>query len=140
MYSARSGRLVVSSGEIHVRRLARHIATANRYIFAETLRGGFGQYRGCGKELAPSYDQILSLSEKLHRESIEIISGLNDLNAECRTPEGSPIAIWKWMRAMVEHEIHHRGQIYIYLAMLEKPSPPLFGLTSEQVMELSGKT
>jgi uncharacterized damage-inducible protein DinB len=40
------------------------------------------------------------------------------------------------MRAMVEHEIHHRGQIYIYLA-LEVPTPALYGMTSEQVMERS---
>jgi uncharacterized damage-inducible protein DinB len=34
---------------------------------------------------------------------------------------------------MPEHEIHHRGQIYLYLAMLGVKTPPLYGLTSEQV-------
>jgi uncharacterized damage-inducible protein DinB len=34
---------------------------------------------------------------------------------------------------MVEHEIHHRGQIYTYLAMLDVPTPPIYGLTSEEV-------
>jgi uncharacterized damage-inducible protein DinB len=38
---------------------------------------------------------------------------------------------------MIEHEIHHRGQIYTYLALMEAPSPPLYGLTSEQVRERS---
>jgi uncharacterized damage-inducible protein DinB len=38
---------------------------------------------------------------------------------------------------MVEHEIHHRGQIYIYLSLLETPAPPIYGLTSEQVWEHS---
>lgn len=41
------------------------------------------------------------------------------------------------MRAMLEHEIHHRGQLYIYLAILKVPTPPIFGLTSEQVIERS---
>jgi uncharacterized damage-inducible protein DinB len=117
--------------------LARHIAAANRYIFAETLAGKPTRYAGCGRQLAASYDEILSFLEKLHKESTEILSGLTDLNGECRTPDGAAITTWKWMRAMVEHEIHHRGQIYIYLAMLEVPTPPLFGLTSEQVIELS---
>ena len=51
----------------------------------------------------------------------------------------SPIAVGqrfaraKWMRAMVEHEIHHRGQIYTYLAMLDVATPPRYGLTSEDV-------
>jgi uncharacterized damage-inducible protein DinB len=38
---------------------------------------------------------------------------------------------------MVEHEAHHRGQIYLYLAMLGVETPPLYGLTSEQVRERS---
>jgi uncharacterized damage-inducible protein DinB len=120
--------------------LARHIATANRYLFGETLQGKPSRYAGCGRELAPSYDAILSLMEKLHGESLEILSRLTDLNGECRTPEGAVITTWKWMRAMVEHEIHHRGQVYIYLALLEVPTPPLYGLTSEQVAERSART
>jgi uncharacterized damage-inducible protein DinB len=43
------------------------------------------------------------------------------------------IARWKWLRLMVEHEIHHRGQVYLYLAILGVPTPPLYGLTSEEV-------
>jgi uncharacterized damage-inducible protein DinB len=35
---------------------------------------------------------------------------------------------------MVEHEIHHRGQIYLHLAQLGVPTPPLYGLTSEEVL------
>jgi uncharacterized damage-inducible protein DinB len=117
--------------------LARHIAGANRYIFAETLAGKPSRYAGCGRQLAPSHDEVLSFMEALHKESSEIISRLTDLNGECRTPDGATIATWKWMRAMLEHEIHHRGQLYIYLAILKVPTPPIFGLTSEQVIERS---
>ena len=35
---------------------------------------------------------------------------------------------------MIEHEIHHRGQIFTYLALIDVSSPPLYGLTSEQVI------
>lgn len=120
--------------------LARHIATANRYIFAESVQGKPSRYAGCGRELAASYDEIIVLMEKLHGEAMEIISRLADLNTECKTPDGTPIMTWKWLRAMVEHEVHHRGQIYIYLALLEVPSPPLYGLTSEQVAAFSARS
>jgi uncharacterized damage-inducible protein DinB len=43
--------------------------------------------------------------------------------------------VWKWLRAMVEHEIHHRGQIYIYLSMIDVSTSPIYGLTSEEVFE-----
>ena len=118
--------------------LARHIAAANRYIFAETVQGKPSRYAGCAKELAPTYHEIIAFSEKLHQESAQIISGI-DLNGKCRTPDGASMTTWKWLRAMTEHEIHHRGQIYTYLALLEVPTPPLYGLTSEQVIERSLK-
>lgn len=127
-------------GKVTLGDLARHIAAANRYIFAEAIQNGRSRYAGCGRHLAPGYDEIISLIETLHSESLAIFSRLSDLNGECRTPDGAPITTWKWLRAMLEHEIHHRGQIYIYLALLEVPAPPLYGLTSEQVAEFSTKT
>jgi len=119
--------------------LVRHIATTERYMWAENVQGKPSRYAGCGIELADGYDQVLQFTERLHRESVEIFSHLSDqdLNRKCTTPDGISITVWKWLRAMVEHEIHHRGQIYIYLAMLGVRTPPLYGLTSEQVRERS---
>ena len=34
---------------------------------------------------------------------------------------------------MLEHEAHHRGQIYLMLGMLGVATPPIYGLTSEEV-------
>jgi uncharacterized damage-inducible protein DinB len=119
--------------------LLRHIATIERYMFAETVEGRPSRYAGCGKELADGYEAVLAFAEQLHQESVEIFARLSpeDLHRKCTTPEGASITTWKWMRAMVEHEIHHRGQIYLYLSMLGVPTPPLYGLTSEQVRERS---
>jgi uncharacterized damage-inducible protein DinB len=119
--------------------LVRHIAAIERYMYAETIQGKPSRYAGCGKELADGLEEVLLFQERMHRESVEIISRLSaeGLNRKCATPGGTPITVWKWLRAMVEHEIHHRGQVYIYLAMLDVPTPPLFGLTSEQVKERS---
>jgi uncharacterized damage-inducible protein DinB len=126
-------------GKFSLGDLARHVATINRYMFAETIQGKPSRYAGCGKELADGYENVLMFMERLHRQSVEIFSRLSneDLNRKCATPDGASITVWKWLRAMVEHEIHHRGQIYIYLAILGVPTPPLYGLTSEQVRERS---
>ena len=119
--------------------LVRHIATANRDIFLEVALGRPACYAGCGKELAPGFEELVEFSERLHREAVESLSGLSSehLNRPCVTPDGARITTWKWLRAMIEHEIHHRGQIYIYLSLLEAPTPPLYGLTSEQVLARS---
>jgi uncharacterized damage-inducible protein DinB len=117
----------------------RHIAAANRYIFVEVARGRPSSYNGCGKDLAASYDEIVQFAERLHGEDVEILSGFSEaeLNRKCVTPEGFSITSWKWLRSMIEHEVHHRGQIYTYLALLEVPAPALYGLTSEQVQQRS---
>ncbi len=72
-------------------------------------------------------------------KSIEIFSRLSpeDLERKCKTPGGIEITTWKWLRAMVEHEVHHRGQLYIYLGIIGVSTPPIYGLTSEEVIENS---
>lgn len=119
--------------------LARHIAAINRNMFGETIQNKPSRYAGCGKELADGYENVVMFMERLHRETAEIIARMSadDLNRKCATPDGAPITTWKWMRSMIEHEIHHRGQIYLYLAMLGVPTPPLYGLTAEQVQARS---
>lgn len=117
--------------------LVRHIATINRYMFGETCQGKPSRYAGCGKEQADGCDEVLSFADRLHGETMAIVRGLgaDGLQKKCTTPDGASITVWKWLRLMAEHEIHHRGQIYIYLSMLNVPTPPLYGLTSEQVIE-----
>jgi uncharacterized damage-inducible protein DinB len=79
--------------------------------------------------------------QNCHQESLEILEKLTpaQLQEKCLTPASIPITIWKWLRAMIEHEVHHRGQIYVYLSILGVKSPPLFGLTSEQLINVSSK-
>jgi uncharacterized damage-inducible protein DinB len=115
--------------------ILRHLAVTERYMWAENAQGHPARYSTHGKELADGLESVLAFVERLHAESMEIFSKLNDedLQRKCVTPGNAPITVWKWLRLMSEHEIHHRGQIYLYLGMLGVPTPPLYGLTSEQV-------
>jgi uncharacterized damage-inducible protein DinB len=115
--------------------LLRHIAVTERYLFAENIQGLPSRYTTHGKELAPDHAAILALMERLHAESMEIFGKLTDasLREKCVNVSGREITRWKQLRAMVEHEIHHRGQLYSYLGLIGAPAPPLYGLTSEEV-------
>ena len=119
--------------------IIRHVAAIERFMFAEIVQLRPSRYPGHGKELGDGYDGALEFMNRTHNESMEIFSSLSDedLQKKCVTPDGAPITVWKWMRAMTEHEIHHRGQIYLYLGLLGIATPPLYGLTSEEVLKRS---
>jgi uncharacterized damage-inducible protein DinB len=71
-----------------------------------------------------------------HEESMAILRTV-DLEATCTTPGGASMRVSKWLRSMTEHEIHHRGQLYLYLGLLGIETPPLYGLTEEEVKRRS---
>ncbi len=117
----------------------RHVAATERWMFAENVRGAPSRYPGCGRELADGPEAVLAYLRRMHAESLEIFRALapEELERRVSTPAGTPITAWKWMRAMVEHEIHHRAHVYMMLGMLGVPTPPIYGLTSEEVKERS---
>ncbi|PIF45422.1 putative damage-inducible protein DinB [Chryseobacterium sp. 52] len=119
----------------------RHIAAIERYMYGETVSGRKSAYQGCGKELADGYDDTVKFFHEMHRQTIEILNGLSDedLNRKCLTPPGNEISIWKWLRAMIEHEIHHRGELYIYLNLLDVKTPQIYGFSAEEVQDMSVK-
>ena len=126
-------------GKFTLADLVRHIAAIERYMYAENAQLKPSRYPGCGKELADGPQNVLEFFDRMHRESMEIFGRLTpeDLARKCVTPAGTPITVRKWLRAMVEHEIHHRGELYVYLNLLGITAPPMYGLTSEQVKAAS---
>lgn len=127
------------AGKFTIGDLIRHLATSERYMFAETAQFQPSRYAGCPASLAPGYEATIKLYEDLHQESLAIFSQIepSDLHKKCMTPGNIEITLWKWLRAMAEHEIHHRGQIYVYLGILGIETPPIYGLSSEEVIKNS---
>jgi uncharacterized damage-inducible protein DinB len=129
----------VAEGKFTAGDLARHIAATERYVFAEAVSGGRNRYAGCGRELADGHEQIVAFMQRMHGESMKIFSGLSDqdLQKKCASADGTPMTTWKLLRSMVEHEIHHRGELYACLGAIGVAVPPLYGLTSEQLQTIA---
>jgi len=119
--------------------LVRHIAVTERFIWAETVNNRPVAYVSHGRELADGRDAVLAFLDRLHEESLAQFRALTPamLSDRCFTPAGIPLTTWKWLRMMPEHEIHHRGQLYTMLGMLNVPTPPLYGMTSLEVRQVS---
>jgi len=124
-----------AEGKFTIGDLIRHLANIERMMYAENAQFQPSQYAGCGTKYAKGWEAVVNYYDDLQKESFDIFSKLTpeDLNKKTMTPGGVEITLWKWLRAMVEHEIHHRGQIYLYLSMLGIKTPPMFGMTSEEV-------
>lgn len=117
----------------------RHLAALERWMFAENVAGRPSAYPGHGRALADGYDEVTAYFRARREEALEIYRSLSDedLHRPCITPGGAELRTWKWLRAMVEHEIHHRGQLYLMASLRGRPPRPLYGLTSEEVQERS---
>lgn len=115
--------------------LIRHIAATERYLFGENVQLLPSRYPGHGPELADGYDEVMAYLQRMHAESVEVFGSLTAeaMLLRCTNVGGTSLPVWKWLRGMIEHEAHHRGQIYLMLRILEVPTPPLYGLTSEEV-------
>ena len=119
----------------------RHLPGIERYMYGETVQHRPSAYPGHSAVLASGVAAVRAYAERCHRESLEIFGALTpeNLGSKCMTPAGTPITVWKWLRAMVEHEAHHRGQLYLMAGMRGISVPPLYGLTEEEVVELSDR-
>ena len=113
----------------------RHLAGIERWMYAETLQGRPSRYPGHHPQLADTVDGVVRLHDRAHAESMDIFRALtaDQWTGKATTVAGTNLTAWKWARAMIEHEAHHRGQIYMTLGLLGVDVPPLYGLTEEEV-------
>jgi uncharacterized damage-inducible protein DinB len=116
--------------------ITRHLAGVERWMWAESVHGRPTRYPGHGAELASGFAPVVAYLDHHHRESMDLFRSLTpeQWSGKCLTPAGTSITTWKWLRAMIEHEAHHRGQLYMMLGLLGVHTPPIFGLTEEEVL------
>jgi uncharacterized damage-inducible protein DinB len=125
------------SGKFTLADLVRHIAAIERYVFAEVVQGQKPCYKGCGKELADGYENIMAYFNEMHRQTLEIFKSIPDeaLTSKIQSLDGRQIEIGQYLRALIVHEVHHRGALCIYLNLLGLTTPPVIGLREEEVIQ-----
>lgn len=126
-------------GKFTIADLVRHIAAIERNLFAETVLGNPICYSGCGKELADGYDNIVTYYNEMHNQSMAIFKMLSneDLKRTIKSASGKATTIGGFLRSLIIHEVHHRGTLCIYLNLMNVKTPPILGLTEEEVKQIS---
>jgi uncharacterized damage-inducible protein DinB len=128
-------------GKFSIADLLRHMAGIERQVFAQVVIGNNPSYKGCGKELADGYDNILAYFNEMHSQSIEVFESLDDadLTKNVKALDGKHIEVGKFLRELIVHEVHHRGALCIYLNLLNIVTPSVIGFTEEQVIQVSSQ-
>lgn len=118
--------------------LARHIPLIEVHVYIPIIKGASISYRGCDASFAPDLSRILGLYDLAEKELHEALDQLSDddLRNKVKIPGGS-ISLYKWLQLILEHEIHHRAQIYQSLSHQGVDVPNLFGLSSEDLIEIT---
>lgn len=127
------------NGKFTIADLVRHIAAIERNVFMEVIQGKKATYKGCRSELADGYENIITYFNEMHRQSIAILKAFHDddLLKEVRTLDRKSTSAGNFLRALIVHEVHHRGALCIYLNLLGVKTPPVIGLMEEEVIEFS---
>ena len=109
--------------------LMNHLYSAEAGIVGAAITGKFSQEGRLGPET--STEAVVAAFDESHKALVAQVSSLTaEQLAEDITPFGEKHGSMSRMavlHVMHEHEIHHRGQLYVYLRMLGAPVPPLFG-------------
>jgi uncharacterized damage-inducible protein DinB len=119
--------------------LAKHIATIPRALFEVVNRDSFDVseqgpvFDSCRstEELIALFEESLDFAcENLQRLSPERASGLWRMTNGSKVLIELPrVAIWRTI--LLNHLYHHRGQLSVYLRLLDVPVPSTYGPTAD---------
>ena len=116
----------------------RHVAATEKMFVNAAVKGRW-EYVGHDRGLASTLDEAIIHLEACHSEAMITLRTLSDAGLYQSRPtlNGPPVKAWRLLMAMVEHEVHHRSQLAVYLALMGVEPPQIYGLGIEDVVALS---
>jgi len=126
------------AGEFTCGEIVMHLAAAER-MFVGAVVDGRWRYAGHAHDPQASLGALIAELEAGHAAAIERLRGMPDdqLLALRPTLDGPETKAWRLLMAMVEHEIHHRSQLAVYLTTMGVAPPQIYGLSVEDVIALA---
>jgi uncharacterized damage-inducible protein DinB len=125
-------------GEFTCADIVRHLAAAEKMFVGAVVERRW-IYSGHTGGPESSLDELVARLEASHTEAMNSLRVLDDeeLHDERPTLNGPNVQAWRLLMAMVEHEVHHRSQLAMYLALMGVKPPHIYGLGVEDVIALA---
>jgi uncharacterized damage-inducible protein DinB len=106
-------------------KVARHIAEAEEGWFRHVVHGELPVWPEFTDEAYPTVDSIVTLLTEVHDRTASYLATVDveNLDRIVDTPwdEGIPLRWIVWH--VLEHEVHHRGEIYLMLGLMGMNAP-----------------
>jgi uncharacterized damage-inducible protein DinB len=112
-----------------------HIGAAEQ-MYVELVAEGRWRYRGHSVPAGATLEGLAAGLEAGHTAAMGRLGGLSDDALDELRPalEGPPVKVWRWLMDLVEHEVHHRSQLAVSLALMGATPPQIYGLGVEDVI------
>ncbi len=115
--------------------IVRHLAGAERFYVTKVLDDRWTE----DLEPGPPVDLEATRARlrEVHAVEMARLSTVPDsrLLESITDLEGGQVKTWRFLMAMVEHEVHHRSQLDSYLASAGVEPPQLYGYRMEEVVD-----
>ncbi|HYP28276.1 MAG TPA: DinB family protein [Blastocatellia bacterium] len=112
-------------GMFSLRELVTHIPQAELMITRSAIAGSKQKVELDLSNLPP--EEIADIFDRQHAELAEEVSKLGSEQIRDKVEIfGKSLPRIVLLHGMVEHEIHHRGQLYAFLRLVDVEPPPLF--------------
>lgn len=97
-----------------------HIADCEDNWLHGVVRGEFAPWMFYDLAQYPTKAAILELLEKAHQKTLAFLDGLTeeDLARKYSIPDGAEFSLYWILWHVLEHEIHHRGELSLILGQL----------------------
>lgn len=118
--------------------IVRHLAGAERFFVTKVVEDRFTDDLDPGP--AEAWDTTRARLEKGHREQMARLATVPDarLAEKVEDLDGGRLSAWRFLMAMVEHEVHHRSQLDAWLALAGTPPPQIYGYSMEEALARAG--
>jgi len=106
--------------------VALHIADAEEGWFDYVVQRRFSEWPpNSSLQAYPSMTGVQKRLDEVHTRTLDFLKPLSpaDLDRAIQAPWGSEFPLHFVLWHVLEHEIHHRGEIFLMLGMLGRPAP-----------------
>jgi uncharacterized damage-inducible protein DinB len=107
--------------------VARHIANAEDGWFGYVAIGELDEWPSLVEEDCATVESVKKLLAEVHKRTRAYLATVDaeDLDRVIRTPWGEELPLRWIVWHVIEHEIHHRGEIFMMLGLMGMEAPEI---------------